>query len=363
MRAAARSPTGNGLRLASNRPRSLKLLSFAATPHRTLHGRAAMGSSRRLALLATRAWTAARPRSELASGAVAARARGFAAVPATNDDDYKRLKAAKSSITVRAQCRGRVARRASCAPRASPAPHVRSAAVRLTRGAPPPRRSGLRCATSRWRPWTPRWRAIAARWRARTRVAPDAWRQPGGYHRAREEPAVEGARRTLVASPWWRAAADGAGGRCLALLHPQLTRSRSQGLELIPSENFVSASVLEAVGSVMVRQPLRRAAASRQPQRAPVRAPVSLIASLRRVLACSAQTNKYSEGYPGARYYGGNEFIDMAERCVPRSWPTRAAASLRSCRWCHLLMRRPPRAACARSARSRLSAWTPPSGA
>lgn len=48
-----------------------------------------------------------------------------------------------------------------------------------------------------------------------------------------------------------------------------------QGLELIPSENFVSASVMEAVGSVM--------------------------------------TNKYSEGYPGARYYGGNEFIDMAE--------------------------------------------------
>ncbi len=48
-----------------------------------------------------------------------------------------------------------------------------------------------------------------------------------------------------------------------------------QGLELIPSENFVSASVAEAVGSVM--------------------------------------TNKYSEGYPGARYYGGNEFIDQAE--------------------------------------------------
>ncbi len=49
-----------------------------------------------------------------------------------------------------------------------------------------------------------------------------------------------------------------------------------QGLELIPSENFVSTSVMEAVGSVM--------------------------------------TNKYSEGYPGARYYGGNEFIDQAER-------------------------------------------------
>lgn len=48
-----------------------------------------------------------------------------------------------------------------------------------------------------------------------------------------------------------------------------------QGLELIPSENFVSSSVMEAVGSIM--------------------------------------TNKYSEGYPGARYYGGNEFIDQAE--------------------------------------------------
>eukprot|EP00656_Telonema_subtile_P013827 TRINITY_DN1702_c0_g1_i1.p1 TRINITY_DN1702_c0_g1~~TRINITY_DN1702_c0_g1_i1.p1 ORF type:complete len:499 (-),score=143.74 TRINITY_DN1702_c0_g1_i1:131-1627(-) len=48
-----------------------------------------------------------------------------------------------------------------------------------------------------------------------------------------------------------------------------------RGLELIPSENFASTSVMEAVGSVM--------------------------------------TNKYSEGYPGARYYGGNEFIDKSE--------------------------------------------------
>lgn len=50
---------------------------------------------------------------------------------------------------------------------------------RLTRGAPPLRRSGLRCATSPWRPWTPRWRAIAARWRARECVAPltRPWRQ------------------------------------------------------------------------------------------------------------------------------------------------------------------------------------------
>lgn len=46
-----------------------------------------------------------------------------------------------------------------------------------------------------------------------------------------------------------------------------------QGFELIPSENFTSLSVMQAVGSVM--------------------------------------TNKYSEGYPGARYYGGNEYADL----------------------------------------------------
>lgn len=56
----------------------------------------------------------------------------------------------------------------------------------------------------------------------------------------------------------------------------ELEKARQwKGLELIPSENFTSTSVMQAVGSVM--------------------------------------TNKYSEGYPGARYYGGNEFIDMAE--------------------------------------------------
>merc|ERR1719473_2171702 len=46
-------------------------------------------------------------------------------------------------------------------------------------------------------------------------------------------------------------------------------------VNLIASENFAPRCVLEAVGSVMV--------------------------------------NKYSEGYPGARYYGGNEFIDQSE--------------------------------------------------
>ena len=46
-------------------------------------------------------------------------------------------------------------------------------------------------------------------------------------------------------------------------------------LEMIASENFVSRAVMEAVGSVM--------------------------------------TNKYAEGYPGKRYYGGCEFVDVAE--------------------------------------------------
>ncbi|RKY90337.1 MAG: serine hydroxymethyltransferase, partial [Ignavibacteriae bacterium] len=56
----------------------------------------------------------------------------------------------------------------------------------------------------------------------------------------------------------------------------QLETERQQNkLELIASENFVSPAVLEAAGSVL--------------------------------------TNKYAEGYPGKRYYGGCEFVDQAE--------------------------------------------------
>jgi glycine hydroxymethyltransferase len=51
---------------------------------------------------------------------------------------------------------------------------------------------------------------------------------------------------------------------------------QNDGLELIASENFVSRAVLEAAGSVL--------------------------------------TNKYAEGYPGRRYYGGCEFVDVVER-------------------------------------------------
>ncbi|WAL41477.1 serine hydroxymethyltransferase [Brevibacterium sp. BRM-1] len=59
-----------------------------------------------------------------------------------------------------------------------------------------------------------------------------------------------------------------------AVLDDELNRQRST-LEMIASENFVPRAVLEAQGSVL--------------------------------------TNKYAEGYPGRRYYGGCEFVDVAE--------------------------------------------------
>lgn len=58
------------------------------------------------------------------------------------------------------------------------------------------------------------------------------------------------------------------------LIEAELGRRR-KGLEMIPSENHTSPAVLEALGSML--------------------------------------TDKYSEGYPGKRYYGGNQFIDQVE--------------------------------------------------
>src|SRR5690625_1273822 len=52
-------------------------------------------------------------------------------------------------------------------------------------------------------------------------------------------------------------------------------KRQQDNIELIASENFVSEAVMEAAGSVL--------------------------------------TNKYAEGYPGKRYYGGCEFVDIAE--------------------------------------------------
>ena len=70
--------------------------------------------------------------------------------------------------------------------------------------------------------------------------------------------------------------------RTLAEIDPEIAaniqeelRRQNSGLELIASENFVSQAVLQAAGSVL--------------------------------------TNKYAEGYPGKRYYGGCEFVDVAE--------------------------------------------------
>src|SRR4051812_25747025 len=70
--------------------------------------------------------------------------------------------------------------------------------------------------------------------------------------------------------------------RSLTATDPEIAQSiaderhrQNSGLELIASENFVSQAVLQAAGSVM--------------------------------------TNKYAEGYPGKRYYGGCEFVDVAE--------------------------------------------------
>jgi glycine hydroxymethyltransferase len=59
-----------------------------------------------------------------------------------------------------------------------------------------------------------------------------------------------------------------------AAIEGEIGRQRD-GIELIASENFVSSAVLRAVGSVL--------------------------------------TNKYAEGYPGRRYYGGCEFVDQVE--------------------------------------------------
>src|SRR5690349_21557169 len=59
------------------------------------------------------------------------------------------------------------------------------------------------------------------------------------------------------------------------IIQKELNRQR-QGIELIASENFTSLQVMQAMGNVM--------------------------------------TNKYAEGYPGRRYYGGCEFVDETEQ-------------------------------------------------
>ena len=82
----------------------------------------------------------------------------------------------------------------------------------------------------------------------------------------------------------------------LLLQDPELARAIIQEgdrqmskLELIASENFVSAAVREAQGSIL--------------------------------------THKYAEGYPGKRYYGGCEYVDIAENlAIDRAKSCSAAA-------------------------------------
>ena len=81
---------------------------------------------------------------------------------------------------------------------------------------------------------------------------------------------------TETTLPLWRTLAE-ADAEIAQAIRDELHRQNT-GLELIASENFVSRAVLEAGGSVM--------------------------------------TNKYAEGYPGKRYYGGCEFVDVAERAA-----------------------------------------------
>jgi len=62
----------------------------------------------------------------------------------------------------------------------------------------------------------------------------------------------------------------------LAAIVKKEVERQENGLEMIPSENYVHPALFEAMGSIL--------------------------------------TNKYSEGYPGKRYYGGNEIVDIIER-------------------------------------------------
>jgi glycine hydroxymethyltransferase len=80
---------------------------------------------------------------------------------------------------------------------------------------------------------------------------------------------------TTEANTWMQRPLDKVDPQIADLLREEAVR-QATGLELIPSENLVSEAVLEAMGSIF--------------------------------------TNKYAEGYPGKRYYGGCEFADKVEQ-------------------------------------------------
>eukprot|EP01133_Synstelium_polycarpum_P029305 gene29305-35845_t len=77
-----------------------------------------------------------------------------------------------------------------------------------------------------------------------------------------------------VADTFFNASLEDIDPEIFGSIRKELGRQRHE-IELIASENIVSRAVLEAQGSIM--------------------------------------TNKYAEGYPGKRYYGGCQFVDIAE--------------------------------------------------
>ena len=85
---------------------------------------------------------------------------------------------------------------------------------------------------------------------------------------------VSSAAPNLTASTFFSAGLGETDPELFGAIGDELGRQQDQ-IELIASENIVSRAVLEAQGSVL--------------------------------------TNKYAEGYPGRRYYGGCEFVDVAE--------------------------------------------------
>jgi glycine hydroxymethyltransferase len=78
----------------------------------------------------------------------------------------------------------------------------------------------------------------------------------------------------MITNPMWRTLAETDPEMAAAITNER--HRQNDGLELIASENFVSRAVLEAAGSIF--------------------------------------TNKYAEGYPGRRYYGGCEWVDVVEQ-------------------------------------------------
>lgn len=75
-------------------------------------------------------------------------------------------------------------------------------------------------------------------------------------------------------------------------IEQELARQRNK-IELIASENFVSEAVMQAMGSPL--------------------------------------TNKYAEGYPGKRYYGGCEYVDIVENLAIVRAKSCLAPSMRTC--------------------------------